>query len=151
MLPVPMHSANCKVWWRRNTGLGMFFMVRPRPLSSSEGKSERYNIQWHSRWLCASNLATVWGKTLSCFSMSPCTKQGPYRNGLSRSVWKNWTGLHRALTSFGMNWNTDCEPGLVAQHQCPTSRMLFWLNGSKSLHQCSNISWKAFPEEWRLL
>jgi hypothetical protein len=25
-LPAPMHSANCKVWWRRNNGL--FFMVR---------------------------------------------------------------------------------------------------------------------------
>jgi hypothetical protein len=40
---------------------------------------------------------------------------------LSRSVWKNLTGLHRALTStpsntFGINWNTDCEPGLIAQH-----------------------------------
>ena len=33
-----------------------------------------------------------------------------------KSVWKNLTGLHRALTSnpsntFGMNWNVDCEPG----------------------------------------
>ena len=45
--------------------------------------------------------------------------KGPYRSGLSRSVWKNLTGLHRALTSsplntFGMNWNADCEPGLIA-------------------------------------
>ena len=44
-------------------------------------------------------------------------------------VWKNLTGLHRALNStpsntFGMNWNSDCEPGLIAQHQCPTSLML---------------------------
>jgi hypothetical protein len=23
-----MHSANCQVWWRRNNGLGLFFMVR---------------------------------------------------------------------------------------------------------------------------
>ena len=65
------------------------------------------------------------GKALSCFmTMPPCTKQGPYRNGLSRSVWKNFTGLHRALTSipfntFGMNWNANCEPGLIAQHQYP--------------------------------
>jgi hypothetical protein len=22
-----MHSANCKVWWRRNNGLGLFFIV----------------------------------------------------------------------------------------------------------------------------
>ncbi|CDQ74300.1 unnamed protein product [Oncorhynchus mykiss] len=30
-------------------------------------------------------------------------------------------------------------PGLIAQHRCPTSLMLLWLNGSKSLQQCSNI------------
>ena len=70
------------------------------------------------------------------------TKQGPYRNVFSRLVWKNLTGLHRALTStpsntFGMNWDVDCELGLIAQHQCPTSLMLLWLNGSKSLQQCS--------------
>ena len=29
----------CKVCWRKNNGLGLFFMVRARPLSSSEGKS----------------------------------------------------------------------------------------------------------------
>jgi hypothetical protein len=78
-----------------------------------------------------------------------CTKQGPCRNGLSRSVWKNLTGLHRALTStpsntYGMNWNADCEPGLIAQHHCPTSLMLLWLNGSKSLQQvCLSLSQKA--------
>ena len=27
-LPARMHSDNCKVWWRRNNGLGQFFMVR---------------------------------------------------------------------------------------------------------------------------
>ena len=109
-LPVRMHCANCKVWWRRKIVLGSL------------------------------------GKALSSFSMtiSPCTKRGPYSNGLSRSVWKNLTGLHRALTStplntFGMNWNADCEPGLITQHQCPTSLMLLWLNGSKSPQQCSNI------------
>ena len=31
--------------------------------------------------------------------MPPCTKRVPNRNGLSRSVLKNMTGLHRALTS----------------------------------------------------
>ena len=69
------------------------------------------------------------GEALSCFSMTmpPCTKRGPYRNVLSRSVWKNLTGLHRALIStqsniFGMNWNADCDPGLIAQHQCLTAK-----------------------------
>ena len=64
-------------------------------------------------------LPTSWqqfGEALSCFSMTmpPCRKQGPYRNGLLRSVWKNLTGLHKALTStpsntFGMNWNATAS------------------------------------------
>lgn len=39
-------------------------------------------------------------------------------------MWKNLSDLHRPLTStppsniFGMNWNTGCEPDLIAQHQC---------------------------------
>jgi hypothetical protein len=42
----------------------------------------------------------LWVMARSCFSMTmPLrTKQGPYTNGLSRSVWTNLTGLHRALT-----------------------------------------------------
>jgi hypothetical protein len=90
--------------------------------------------------LCDSSLE----KALSCFSMTlpPCTKQGPYKNDLSRLVWKNWTGLHRALTSipsniFGMNWNADCEPGLIAQHPCRTSLMLMaeWKQVPTSMFQ----------------
>ena len=51
------------------------------------------------------------GPFLFQYDNAPCTKRGPYRNGLSRSMWKNLTGLHRALTStplntFGMNWTT---------------------------------------------
>uniref|UniRef100_A0A8C7PA76 [histone H3]-trimethyl-L-lysine(4) demethylase n=1 Tax=Oncorhynchus mykiss TaxID=8022 RepID=A0A8C7PA76_ONCMY len=44
-------------------------------------------------------------ESLSCFSMTmpPCTKRCPYRNGLSKLVWKNLTGLHRALTSTPSN------------------------------------------------
>ena len=56
-----MHNANCKVWGRRNNGLGLFVMVQARPLSSSEGKSECCSTQWHCRQFCASNfVATVW-------------------------------------------------------------------------------------------
>ncbi|KAK6322616.1 hypothetical protein J4Q44_G00074080 [Coregonus suidteri] len=67
--------------------------------------------------LCGNSL----GEGPSCFSI---TKRGPYRNGLSRSVWKNLTGLHSALTStpsntFGMNWNADCELGLIAPASVP--------------------------------
>ncbi|CDQ86808.1 unnamed protein product [Oncorhynchus mykiss] len=92
--------------------------------------------------LCGNSL----GKALSCFSMTmpPSTKRGPHRNVLPRVVWKNLTGLHRALTStpsntFGMNWNAGCESGLIGQHQCPTSLIFLWLNGSMSPQQCTNI------------
>uniref|UniRef100_A0AAZ3PLM5 Uncharacterized protein n=1 Tax=Oncorhynchus tshawytscha TaxID=74940 RepID=A0AAZ3PLM5_ONCTS len=87
--------------------------------------------------LCFQLCGNSVGKAFFCFSMTmhPCTNRGPYRNGLWRLVWKNLTGLHRALTTtlsntFVMNWNSDCEPGLIAQHQCPTSRTLLWLNGA---------------------
>ena len=69
-IPAPMHSANCKVWWRRNNGLGLFFMVWARPLRSSEWKYECYSIQWHSRQFCASNFVgfnCLW-KAFFCFS-----------------------------------------------------------------------------------
>ena len=76
-------------------------------------------------------LPTLWqqfgeGPFLFQHDNAPCTKRGLNRNGLLRLVWKNLTGLHRALTSttsntFRMNCNADCEPGLITQHQCLTS------------------------------
>ena len=94
-------------------------------------------------------LPTLWqqfgkGPFLFQHDKAPVHKVRSIQNGLSRSVWKNLSGLHRALTStpsntFGMNWNANCEPGLIVQHQCPTSLMLLWLNGSKFPKQCSNI------------
>ena len=137
MLPAPMHNS-----------LGLFFMVRATvgPLVPVKGKpnTTAYNDIVDNPVLL--NLWQQFGVGPSCFSMPmpPCTKQGPYRNGLSRSVSKKLTGLHRALTStppitFGMNWNADYEPGLIAQHQCTHSLILLWLNGRKSPQQCSNI------------
>lgn len=40
--------------------------------------------------------------------------------------WKNLRGLNKALSSttliaFGMNWNVNDMPGLLAKHQCPSS------------------------------
>ena len=86
----------------------------------------------------------TWGRPFPV-SACQCTKRGPYRYGLLRSVQKNLTGLHRALIStpsntFEINWNADCEPGLIAQHQCPTSHYST-LHQSKSLlgKGCSDI------------
>ena len=39
MLPAWLHCANCKVWWRRDDAMGLFFRGWSRTLSSSEGKS----------------------------------------------------------------------------------------------------------------
>ena len=62
-------------------------------------------------------LPTLWkqfgeGPFLFQHDNPPCSKRGPYRKGLPRLVWKNLTGLHRALSStplntFGMNWNAS--------------------------------------------
>ena len=62
-----------------------------------------------------SNVATVW--VMPCFNMSvPHVHKGKSS--------ENPNGLLTALTSSalntcGMNWNTNCEPGLIAQDQCP--------------------------------
>ena len=36
---LPECIENCKIWWRRNNGLGLFFVVQAKPLNSIEGKS----------------------------------------------------------------------------------------------------------------
>ena len=79
-------------------------------------------------------LPTLWqqfaeGPFLIQHGNSPVYKARSIQKYLLRSVRKNLTGLHRALTStpsntFGMNWNADCEPDLIAQHQSLNSIML---------------------------
>ena len=109
----------------------------------------KWNLNATAYILEDSVLPTLWqqfgeGSLLFQHDNAPVHKARSIQKCLSRLVWKNLTGLQRALTStplntFRMNWNGDCEPGLIVQHQCPTSLMLLWLNGSKSLQQCSNI------------
>lgn len=46
------------------------------------------------------------------------------------------------FNTFGMNRNTDCQLGLITQHQCLTSLMLLSLNESKSCCQIPVFSGK---------
>jgi hypothetical protein len=119
-----------KFWWRRNNGLGLFFMVRAKPLVPVKGN---LNDTSYNDILDNSVLPILWQQF----------GEGPFLFQHDNAVYKNLTGLHRALTStptntFEINWKADCKPGLIAQHQCPTSLMLLWLNGSKSLQQWSS-------------
>ena len=69
--------------------------------------------------LCGNRL----GKALSYFRMTMplCTKWGPYRNGLSKFVWKNLTGPHSPdLNSIEHLWD-ELERWLRARHNRPTS------------------------------
>ena len=72
-----------------------------------------------------SMLSTLWqqfGEGPLLFQHDNAPERGPYRNGLLRLVWKNLTGLHRALTSTPSNtfWD-ELERRLQARQHRPTS------------------------------
>ena len=69
-------------------------------------------------------MATVWETVLFQHGNAPVHKVRSIQKWFVDFMWNNLTGLHRALTStpsntFGMNWNADCEPGLIAQTSVP--------------------------------
>ena len=57
MLPASMHSAYCKVWWMKNNGVGLFFMVRPGPFVPVKGI---LNATAYNDILDDSVLTTLW-------------------------------------------------------------------------------------------
>uniref|UniRef100_A0AAZ3RPA0 Transposable element Tc1 transposase n=1 Tax=Oncorhynchus tshawytscha TaxID=74940 RepID=A0AAZ3RPA0_ONCTS len=82
--------------------------------------------------LCGNSLC----KALSCLNMTMFKAWSIHKwfvkIGVEELDWSAQSPDHRAR-------NADCEPGLIAQHQCPTSLMLLWLNESESPQQCCNI------------
>ncbi|XP_064194055.1 50 kDa spicule matrix protein-like [Anguilla rostrata] len=71
---------------------------------------------------------------------------------LLRTLCKNLTGRHRTVSStpsntFGFNYKYTCEPGLIAQTGPNLTNAV--LAETNLQQQCSNIEYKAFPEEAR--
>lgn len=67
-------------------------------------------------------------------------------------LWRNSSGLHRALTStllntFGMTWKGVTSQGFLSNINF--SEMFFRLNGHKLPQIYSNILWNNFPEDWK--
>lgn len=86
-------------------------------------------------------------QTCSSIAIPLYTKWGPKRHGMPRLVWKKLCGHNRALTKsplnlFGMNWNANCMPDLLTQHNSLTLLMLLWLNEHISSNHAPKYSIK---------
>lgn len=91
--------------------------------------------------LCAFNFFAIISVVPSLVSAWkwPCT-QNQVSIILFGLTWPAKSPLN-PIHHFGMNLN--CKPSLT-HHQCWTSLILLWVNGSKSLQPCSNICWRVW-------
>lgn len=75
---------------------------------------------WYFRQQRSSDFVSTVCVSLFPVSIWRCTcaqSQLPKEIAFPSLLWKNLT----TSNTFGINWNTDCEPDLIAQHQCWTS------------------------------
>jgi hypothetical protein len=90
-------------------------------------RSAKCRLEWCKacrHWTLEQWKRVLWSDA-SHFTISQTDKSG-FGGCQENSTYPNATPSN----TFGINWNADCEPGLIAQHQCPTSLILLWLNGS---------------------
>ena len=104
---------------------GCFSCFRLGPLVPMKGNLNATAYNYILYILYNSVLPTLWqqfgeGPFLFQHDNAPVRAQSEvHTEMICRSVWRNLTGLHRALPStpantFGMNWHADCEPVLIA-------------------------------------
>ena len=89
-------------------------------------------MQCHTRLICSSNFVSEgWGRPFPISALQcRCAQSEVHTEMVCRDrCGRTWLACtepwpQTQSKTFGMIWNVDCKPGLIAQHQWPTSLML---------------------------